>query len=93
MHDTLLADRLTTAGVPHPRARAEIVGEVEWLCHQVTAEIARAGDPEHPSPQADLLRARAIGILWAAGLHAAHAEAWVDATIDEILLDGLVLER
>ena len=93
MHDTLLASRLTTAGVPHPRAHAEIVGEVEWLCDEVVAESARAGDPEHPTPQADLRRSRAIGVLWAAGLHATHAEAWVDTTIDEILLDGLVLER
>jgi hypothetical protein len=43
--------------------------------------------PDAAAPAADELRARAIGVLWASGIHPTHAEAWADLTIERILLD------
>jgi len=64
----------------------EIVTEVEWLCDQTAALILSADGGDAPV-QADMLRAQAIGVLWAAGLHRLHAESWADVTIEAILLD------
>jgi hypothetical protein len=68
------------------RSTGEIVAEVEWLCDQAAALIA-ATPHDEPSHVADALRARAIGVLWAAGIHPTHAEAWADVTIEAVLFD------
>lgn len=66
------------------RSTSEIHAEVEWLCDQAATHIVAAA-PD--AAAADELRARAIGVLWASGIHPTHAEAWADLTIERILLD------
>lgn len=67
------------------RNLGEIVTEAAWLCDRAAELIAAHHDD--PPVEADSLRAQAIGVLWAAGLHATHAEAWTDLTIETMLLD------
>jgi hypothetical protein len=70
----------------HGRSRAELVAEVEML-GDLAATLISAAPGDTAPIEADELRARAIGVLWGAGVHSLHAEEWVDVVIEALLYD------
>jgi hypothetical protein len=75
-------------GALHQRSMAEVATEVTTLAGLAARSISPDAET---SPVSDQWRARAVGVLWGAGVHGTDAEDLVDEIIADMMLDRLDL--